>query len=62
MLIQLHHQVKDGHTEMMVQIEWTNHKDLRALVGEANMTHPLPKGAQWMVCNEKSEHFVWTTV
>jgi hypothetical protein len=61
MLIQLHHQFKDGHTEMVSQGEWTGNDALRLMIEDAKKSNPPPDGAIWMVCNEKSEKFVWTT-
>ena len=62
MIWQFHHQFRDGHTEMKSQSkdnmtseehrEWT-----RDLVSR----FPPPENAQNMVCNEKSEFFVWTS-
>ena len=64
MLIQLHHQFKD-RTEMQAQqdIDENNYFDeMRAFVKEIKESHPLPKGAIWMACNEKSKDFVGTNV
>lgn len=58
-LIQLHHQFKDGHTEMMAQRDIQNSREMRAFSDELMVAHPLPEGAQWLVCNEKSKYFVW---
>ncbi len=65
MLYQLHHQFKDGRkidgmlTDMRAQSDnIETHKELMAWMEEAKKTQPLPpKGAQWMICNEKSEYF-----
>ena len=61
MLYQIHHQFKDGKTEMCTQTEMDvyNHDKMRALVNHTRKSHPLPEGAIYMVCNEKSPHFVW---
>lgn len=62
-LLQLHWQFKDGHTEMRAQNEfkferWKTNKEFVEWLKEIQKTHPLPDGADWMVCNEKSEYFV----
>ena len=59
-LLQLHWQYKDGTTEMRAQKDIISHKKLRAFVREIQKTHPLPNGAIWMVCNQKSKDFVLT--
>ena len=60
-LRQLHHEFKDGvktvRTEMIVQYEYTTFEAERKLVAELHISHPLPKGAIWMICNERSEYF-----
>ena len=61
MLMQLHHQFEDGHTEMQSQREIENHDELRKWIRETQETHPLPVSAIWMACNEDSEHF-WKAV
>ena len=60
MLHQLHWQYKDGNTEMRAQKDINSHDELIAFSKEAQKEHPLPNGAIWMVCNEKSNHFVFT--
>jgi len=61
MLLQIHHQFKDK-TEMIAQIESKSPNEVSHKIKELNITHPLPIGAQWMICNEKSEHFVKTAL
>lgn len=58
MLYQLHWQFKDGTTEMRAQKEINTEAEMRSWQKGVAERHPLPEGAQWMVCNEKSEHFV----
>ena len=60
MLWQLHHQFKDGHTEMMAQFgDAEGHPSVfKEWVREIIVKFPLPEDAQWMACNEKSEFFV----
>ena len=60
-LIQVHHQFKD-RTEMIAQAELTTQEALRYLIAELKISHPLPEGAQWMVCNEDSELFAKTMI
>ena len=60
MLCQLHHQFKDGHTEIQSQREITSDKEIREWVEETQISHPLPESASWLCCNGKSEYFVIT--
>ena len=59
MLYQLHWQFKDRTTEMRAQNEINTTTEMKAWETRVMQDYPLPKGAQWMLCNEKSEHFVW---
>lgn len=65
MLWQFHHQFKDGHTEMKSQSrdfpETTPEVvvEYQAWVRQQVKDFPPPENAQNMVCNEKSEFFVW---
>lgn len=61
MLLQFHHQFRDGRTEMKAQKRINNHAELRAYIKEINKSHPLPKGVIWMWCEEGSKHFLMTT-
>ena len=54
----MHWQYKNGTTEMKAQREISSHDEMREFVKETQKNHPLPRGAIWMVCNEKSKHFV----
>lgn len=57
-MLQLHHQLKNGHVKVMVQREDPrDNAELREWIKETNQTYPLPEGAIWLLCNEKSEHF-----
>lgn len=58
-LIQLHHQFKDGHTEMKAQRDIQSNEEMSAFSDEIMPKYPLPDGAQWLACDEKSKHFVW---
>jgi len=58
MLMQLHWQFKDGHTEMQLQREINSVNEFRLWVMDAWESHPPPEGAVWLACDEKSEHFV----
>lgn len=49
-------------TQFEIQDDWDNDKKRQFLneqIEYVNENHPLPKGAIWMVCNEKSQHFIW---
>jgi hypothetical protein len=58
MLLQLHWQFKDGTTDMKAQKEIVSNHVLQEFVEETKKSHSLPNKAIWMVCNEKSKHFV----
>jgi len=59
MLQQLHWQFKNGTTEMRAQQEISTDAEMKAFWKETKKRHPLPEGAQWLLCDESSEHFVW---
>lgn len=59
-IIQIHHQSKDGSTVMVAQKEIDSQDEMRAFIEKTRKDHPLPEGAQWFFCNEKSRHFVTT--
>lgn len=61
MLLQFHHQFRDGGTEFKAQKEINNHAEIRAYLEEITKRHPLPKGAIWMYCKEGAKQFVMTT-
>lgn len=56
-LYQLHWEFKDGTTEMKAQRELNSFEERRIWLKEVKKDHPLPKGAIWMMCTSKSEHF-----
>jgi hypothetical protein len=65
MLWQLHHQFKNGKTDMQAQKDFPlkgdvdNINDLfRIWFQEVKKTNPLPAEAQWLCCNQDSEDFV----
>lgn len=64
MLYQLHWQFND-RTEMRAQTSFGPGKsiekarDMKAWCDEVVDEHPLPEGAKWMMCNEKSKYFLW---
>lgn len=57
-LYQIHHQFAD-RTEMCAQITSLDMVTVNTVMEELVVSHPIPEGAKWMVCNEDSEHFVW---
>lgn len=67
MLYQIHHQhKKTGKTSMKAQFEVKEGEKYHDLFRQAfdglDESHPLPDDNwQWLVCNEKSEDFVWAT-
>lgn len=60
MLLQVHHQFKD-HTEFVEQRDCAGHDEVREWAKELWISNPPPEGAQFMICNEKSEDFIKTT-
>ena len=66
MILQLHHQHKNGKVDFpdsfcsQRDINPRNRNTMYEWVKETEKEHPLPKGMMWMVCNEKSEHFIMT--
>ncbi len=61
-LLQLHWQFRDGHTEMRSQTDVSTQEEIKKWVLETNLEHPLPEDAEWVMCDEESEHFVWAVV
>lgn len=62
MLVQLHHQnKKTGHCEFAAQtdINKKHHEtEMQKFVNNTRKSNPLPEDCIWMVCNEKSPHFL----
>lgn len=56
-LYQLHWQFPD-RTEMVAQAKICSKEQMDDWIKETKENCPLPEGAQWLVCNEASEHFV----
>jgi len=62
MLIQLHHQFNTGTTEICAQGDIETISEFQDFVKETQASHPLPAGAKWMACNERSKFFVKTEI
>ena len=59
MLNQIHHEFRDGKTEMVAQFEQpATPQALGERLKDAEQSHPLPKKAQWLICNEEDDRFV----
>ena len=63
MLYQLHWQFigvggKTEKTEMRAQKEIKNIVEMKEWQEDVEERNPLPEGAVWMMCGEKSKHFV----
>lgn len=68
MLIQLHHQLSSPtirESKLIAQIEIPEEASaleyrtlVHNMIDECSKRYPVPKGYQWMICNEKSEYFV----
>ena len=61
-ILQLHHQFKDGKTEMCAQREVNDNYDLQKFIDETIPDYPLPEGAVWLAVPEDSPKFVMTTL
>lgn len=60
MLVQLHHQnKKTSHCEMAAQADIDGVSGFREFLEDVRGTNPLPDDCIWMLCNEKSPHFLW---
>jgi len=60
MIWQLHHQYRDGRTDMIAQKDFneSNKSEYPIWVREIVDKYPLLENAQWLACNEQSECFV----
>lgn len=60
MIWQMHWQYRDGTTEMKAQrdLDESDIQNMRSFVKATIEAYRLPDKAMWMICNEKSEHFV----
>lgn len=60
MLWQLHHQNRRNlkEHEMVAQSDLKSIEDRNKFIEDTKRNHPLPEGYQWLMCNEKSEHFI----
>lgn len=58
MLWQSHWQYPDGTTEIKAQKDIRSFEEMLAWTTEVMREFPLPEGAQWLTCNEKSKHWV----
>ena len=60
MLWQLHWQFRDGadSTDFRAQRDINSNDEMRLFVKEIQESQTLPDNAIWMVCNEKSKHFI----
>jgi len=67
MIIQLNHKLKDGSIEFKIQREMNKKTDdvimtLNTIMKEAINLYPLPEGAEWILCTEKSKYFIGTKI
>ena len=58
MLYQVHWQYKDGSTDIRAQKDIGSNDEMKAWIDELWKTQPPPEGAIYMICNERSKHFV----
>ena len=58
-LYQLHWQFTDGHTEMRSQTDVLTEEEIRTWTKEVQAGNLLPDGAEWLICNDDSDFFVW---
>lgn len=57
-LVQLHHELRDGATVFVTQVEADTMADAAAEIEEASRHRPLPRGAQWLIVRRGSPYFV----
>ena len=70
MLHQIHWQYRGNRpTEFIRQFDVPDDMDstgkqqvLDRILKEVNESHPLPQGALWLLCNDKSKHFMMCPV
>ena len=61
-LIQIHHQFKNGTSNIYSQIkvnQFNINEKINNEMEKLYKTHPLPNGAKWMICEEGSNFFVY---
>lgn len=56
-LLQIHHQFAD-HNELLEQNTVKTNVEFNKWFSQVKKEHPLPKGAEYLICAEESEHFV----
>lgn len=64
-VVQLHHQFRKGETDMCLERKINTDdksQELKRLVEDARISHPLPNDAKWLVVEEGSSLFVKETV
>jgi len=62
-IFQIHHQdEKNGSTEFIAQNEIENEEQMSAWTKDVTERNPLPEGKIWLICNEKSRHFIMTNI
>lgn len=66
MIWQFHHQWPDGRQEMVSQDEandsWNQERAMKWLndwFTGVQRRHPLPPGANYLLCNERAPEFLW---
>ena len=66
MLIQLHHQHKNGKVDFpdsfcsQRDMDCGDYDAMRNWMKETQKNYPLPEGMMWMFCTEESKHFIKT--
>ena len=57
-ILQLHHQFRDGHTDFCRQFTVTRPGQVHEVIRETQASHPVPEGAQWLLCWEGAPQFL----
>ncbi len=62
MIVQIHHQFKNGETKFCGQKNITGdfNRGLDKFRKKLAKSHPLQGGAKWLICSNKSKDFVET--
>lgn len=56
MLLQVHY-VQDGRHELIAQADLTDWDDYHTWINDVRERHPLPQGAEFLVCNQDADCF-----
>lgn len=58
MLLQIHFEFADGHTEFVEQNFVEDEESARHWINDVLRAHDLPGGAKWVILTQDSPHFI----